>query len=414
MPRPREGGRGGPRGPYVDWPRSSRNGLQTPQYSVYRCRFAPSGKRQAPCVSVNAPEAHAGPHSRCRDRGWGSASPSCAGLAIPAICIAHLVAQPSRPMPRKKQSTKAATEPIRYCDLCARDVEIGPRGEDNWNSHTGGSEHVQAAKKASESKRARKITMFFRPMEPAVSAPHGSLPGPAPIDATSPQEAAAQEATNGFRTTVIDDLRVLLDASAPITTALGTDATGYFLSDPVFSLDDDEYESHWHFVDCYLNRILGYGLTTEELAVKITTGALQLTGICDWLETVLRWPGVTVDLLEGKIDRLKAALVLCSATLSLNNSTSMPIDSSPGSRLPAVQSEKHTEDQNSSHSAGAEHASSGTESPIRALSHRPSPPLALTIDPRPLSHAVVSRPHRPGHAACAGLPLDVPAGKSPY
>lgn len=74
--------------------------------------------------------------------------------------------------------------------------------------------------------------------------------------------------------------------------------------------EDDEYESHWHLVDCTLNRALGYGIAPEELAERITTGTINLSGICEWLQTVLHWPGVTRDLLEGKMNRLKDALII--------------------------------------------------------------------------------------------------------
>lgn len=100
-------------------------------------------------------------------------------------------------------------------------------------------------------------------------------------------------------------------------TASGTGSAGDFSSIPEFSPYDGDYESHWHFVDCYLNRILGYGLATEDLADRIATGALQLAGVCGWFETVLRWPGVTADLLEGKINRLTDAISLWYAPVSL-------------------------------------------------------------------------------------------------
>ena len=74
--------------------------------------------------------------------------------------------------------------------------------------------------------------------------------------------------------------------------------------------EDDEYESHWHLVDCTLNRALGYGIAPEELAERITTGTINLSGICEWLQTVLHWPGVTRDLLEGKMNCLKDALII--------------------------------------------------------------------------------------------------------
>ncbi|RDX39888.1 hypothetical protein OH76DRAFT_1424034 [Lentinus brumalis] len=73
--------------------------------------------------------------------------------------------------------------------------------------------------------------------------------------------------------------------------------------------DDGEYESPWQFVDSYLNYALGYGLSAAELAERserIRQGTLGLVTCCDWLQTVVRWPRVTMLLLEGKLARLNA------------------------------------------------------------------------------------------------------------
>lgn len=110
--------------------------------------------------------------------------------------------------------------------------------------------------------------------------------------------------------TPIDELRELMRKISHTFPPPSDSLVSLFKFTPVYVEDNDEFESHWHFVNCYLNRSLGFGLTPEELAEKIASGALHLEGVCDWLETVLGWPGVTFDLLEGKLARLKDALTL--------------------------------------------------------------------------------------------------------
>ncbi len=105
----------------------------------------------------------------------------------------------------------------------------------------------------------------------------------------------------------LESLVLALHTSTPVSFIPARSST--FSSTPMY-VDDGEYESEWQMVDSTLNNALGYGLTIEELALRISEGGIDMPGLCRWLRAVMVWPGVEYVLLEGKLARLKSALLL--------------------------------------------------------------------------------------------------------
>jgi hypothetical protein len=71
-----------------------------------------------------------------------------------------------------------------------------------------------------------------------------------------------------------------------------------------------DYEDAWEGVDKELNAVIGWSRTPEEIMRIIRRGRLGMDGLCNWLETCVRRLGIHGNLLEGKCERLIAALNL--------------------------------------------------------------------------------------------------------
>ncbi len=183
-------------------------------------------------------------------------------------------------------------------------------------------------------------------------------------------------------------------------------------------------------MDSYLNNALGYGLSAAELAERIRQGSLGLVTFCDWLQTVVRWPGVTMLLLEGKLARLSDALGLWYVGCRpCESSVPCTYNHHSGARDPSTHTAPAPEgvvdltaDTEVPCSPRHEDDLTGLSAPpdqdvlrgdIRSCADRspqtpPQPPLPIATSP---DHA---QPSVSAGSSCPGYDLDIPAGHSPY
>lgn len=81
-----------------------------------------------------------------------------------------------------------------------------------------------------------------------------------------------------------------------------------FSGDPAAEFETGNYDSAWEMADPMLNAILGKSVTDVTIADFIRRGVMGVNGLIDWMEALVNRLGVDVQLLEGKMGRLKAAM----------------------------------------------------------------------------------------------------------
>lgn len=86
--------------------------------------------------------------------------------------------------------------------------------------------------------------------------------------------------------------------------------------DELFRFSGDAYEQFrdsedpWEGVDRELNAVIGWSRKPEDIVEVVKRGPLGMDGLCNWLEVCVRRLGIDGSLLEGKCERLLAALNL--------------------------------------------------------------------------------------------------------
>jgi len=115
------------------------------------------------------------------------------------------------------------------------------------------------------------------------------------------------EASSGIN--FITQLRIAT-SRLPSTVDLATsvDELARFSGDP-----EEESQTHdapWEMVDRALNRVVGYGRTTADIAGLIRRGPNGMDGLCNWLSVCIEKFDIDPALLEGKMKRLLDAMAL--------------------------------------------------------------------------------------------------------
>ncbi|KAF7798238.1 hypothetical protein EIP86_009455, partial [Pleurotus ostreatoroseus] len=229
-------------------------------------------------------------------------------------------------------------ETERRCDVCNKTIDFGTAGPRNWDRHTSSKLHVENVKKSQQRQSLTTLSSFF---PPGPIKPLPPLPVPARVRLEPGQGSAQPSGSSPHRASdasqkdrgVLDRLREL-SAALPDTVPMGIphDTLAGFSVPPMFPTDG-EYDSEWEYVDRSLNVLLGYGLTDEEIAQSIRRGPMGMDGLIQWFEHAMDWPGVTLALLEGKIERLCRALILQGAVISSARSSLNTADSRASSLL---------------------------------------------------------------------------------
>lgn len=97
-----------------------------------------------------------------------------------------------------------------------------------------------------------------------------------------------------------------LPLSVPL--AQSTDTIVKFSGDPSIEFETGQFDSVWEMADPQLNAVLGKSVTDVRVADFIKRGPMGVDGLIDWMEALVNRLGVDVELLEGKMGRLKVAM----------------------------------------------------------------------------------------------------------
>ena len=93
-----------------------------------------------------------------------------------------------------------------------------------------------------------------------------------------------------------------------VPVAVSTDSFACFSGNPIIELGADE--DVWEVVDKALNRVIGYGVSTESVSRLIRRGDLGIDGLYRWLRICVTDLKIEEALLESKIGRLIDAMVM--------------------------------------------------------------------------------------------------------
>lgn len=202
--------------------------------------------------------------------------------------------------------------------MCRIDVRVGLGGEANWNAHTESNLHRQRVS-ASLQSNVRSIASFFG--KPRTSAPATtggmnrlSLKPPAPlrshpsIGATiNSKEVSGPVPPSSRAYDLVQQIRDQiphLPISIPVATV--DDALATFSCDPHLLIDDPD--ESWMAINKTLHSALGWDTPVEQLMKIVRRGVLGIEGFVVWIESCLRDVGIDGSLLEGRLERMLAAV----------------------------------------------------------------------------------------------------------
>jgi len=91
------------------------------------------------------------------------------------------------------------------------------------------------------------------------------------------------------------------------------DALTQFSGDPIREVPGGNPDAVWEYINKTMDRVLGYGISAEELSKLVHQGLLGMGGLCDWMETCIKKLRIKPILLKGHILRLIDAtkLLVC-------------------------------------------------------------------------------------------------------
>ena len=95
-----------------------------------------------------------------------------------------------------------------------------------------------------------------------------------------------------------------------VPVAVSADSFACFSGDPMATLELGSDEDAWEVVDKALNRVIGYGVSTESVSRLIRRGDLGIDGLYRWLRICVTDLKIEEALLESKIGRLIDAMVM--------------------------------------------------------------------------------------------------------
>jgi len=101
-----------------------------------------------------------------------------------------------------------------------------------------------------------------------------------------------------------------LTANLPASVPLGgeNEPLSCFATSPVNSIlpGEDAWES---VINPTLDRVIGFGRSTPEIALFIRCGPLGMDGFCNWITACIEDLGVSADILEGRLEHVMQAMI---------------------------------------------------------------------------------------------------------
>jgi hypothetical protein len=222
--------------------------------------------------------------------------------------------------------------------LCNKDIK---GGDVNLMHHENGAKHLRKlaiADKREAEKQSRNapgsIMKFFgastRPTasaQPSASssqiASDADLPSDDEIQASGPVQTLKSQSK--FQPDRQPDLEIIevpapsallisrlrnLAANLPASVPLGSEnePLSCFATSPVDSIPpgEDAWES---VINPTLDRVIGFGKSTPEIASFIRRGPLGMDGFCNWITACIEDLGISTDILEGRLERVMQAMI---------------------------------------------------------------------------------------------------------
>jgi hypothetical protein len=218
-------------------------------------------------------------------------------------------------------------------------------GPVNFETHKRSKGHKTNSAKAARNNGPR-ITNFFGP--PKI-VPTLTFPGPRPPIATPEPvllpEASTSRVSNLTNANIIDVNVIVgsfpipsqfLDSSKSLPSIGGTPLVPNMLlsqlqtltknlptsiplstiAEPLTSfavnpkdLVEDRKDAWETVVDPTFNRVIGFGVTTAQIAGFIRRGPYGMDGFCSWTESCFQTLNIALSLLEGQIERIMLAMI---------------------------------------------------------------------------------------------------------
>lgn len=199
---------------------------------------------------------------------------------------------------------------------------MGTGGPKNFEIHLTSKKHlmnVNAEEDMSKTVKNALISDFFikqrDPPQPfqAPSAPQLLAPNTPTLTPAGPSRAP-RIGTSGVTSTQAHRSHLLVSRLRTTSARLPeSDLFAVFSGDPRDSIeaDDDPWES---VIDPCLNRVIGFGVSTRQIADLIRRGPYGIDGFCRWIEICMIELEVSPELLEMKLERIFDALGLLYAS----------------------------------------------------------------------------------------------------
>ncbi|KAF9536471.1 hypothetical protein CPC08DRAFT_771554, partial [Agrocybe pediades] len=217
----------------------------------------------------------------------------------------------------KKNPSQFTASSSRHCDVCKLEVKIGFGGEGNWAIHLQSKAHKNNLTKnappvdsASATSSKKVLTSYFtkKPAERTSAIIPSTVSSPPNRQTPSPLSLLKQ---------------VISTLPDTVQTATPNDYLARYASNPRDELDDDS--DVWEMADHALNVSFGFGKTAEEISSYVRRGQYGMDAVFQWMERLVKELGVSEALLEGKVERIIEALLLCGATKNIARSVTTPV-----------------------------------------------------------------------------------------
>jgi hypothetical protein len=226
--------------------------------------------------------------------------------------------------------------------VCKRDIHVGTGGDKNFKFHEKSKDHCKQLSISKEQRRPKlALTNFFpkrnAPITPHATTSSSTMPAP-PLLSGSHSNISALTKSSSVHVEAIDvdmfpqeasdggplspdpkpslihpslqrlqDLATRLPSSIPLGQI--SDTIAIFSHDPRLNLvtDEDPWET---LVDPTLNRVIGYGKQTVEIAGLIRRGEYGIDGFCNYIKICINDLNIAPALLETRLERVADAVKL--------------------------------------------------------------------------------------------------------
>ncbi|KAF8150990.1 hypothetical protein B0H34DRAFT_825169 [Crassisporium funariophilum] len=209
------------------------------------------------------------------------------------------------------------------------EVKLGFGGEGNWIQHVNSKSHISKGTQSKPKVPKKTLVSYFSkstgvrgPVPTPVKAPAllsrkttDIPPTVIPSSSTSlPLPTAAHYDAPSLHP-LLRSLRQVIDTlPGDIPEATTSDTLAIYAAPP--TVDPDNDEGPWRAIDGMLNRVIGFGATPESLKALIRRGHFGIDGLYLYFKSCIEDIKIEPALLEGKIEWVVEAMILCGSTRS--------------------------------------------------------------------------------------------------